>query len=293
MKENVPIPLKPWVNLYRKVPNLFNLFGVNITFSLLCSCFFGTCRMLFAKLFYATGFEKDKLARDAIASTVPILHSTILEFPLLMCLLTQPYKPSARMDKSSTPKWYKDSVHALLEYTSGYMIYDTFNSILYESYVRSGISLDFNSNERSWLIHHLVTFTYMLFCRIYNRGHISAMSLMFAGEYSNPLHNFLYIINYSKKIGLHCGPNIGILEEYTEFFFGLVYGFLRIIAGPLISVHVTYDMLFTSDGRKNVPMWLSMFWVVGCWIIVLGSLPWAFEALKPVLSFLNKRGLII
>jgi len=188
----------------------------------------------------------------------------------------------------SAPQWWQDSVNALMEFCTGYMIYDSVNTILYEAW-HPGVGFQFTASDLSFFGHHIATSTYMTWSRIIGAGHQSAMILMYTGEFTNPFHNFYLVVNAAVKLDCCGGPQIELLLEYAEFVFGLFYTFFRVIVGPVCALHLTYDLLFTSEGRKNVPIIPKILWLVCCWGVLIGSTPWIFECWEFVTKFLEKK----
>jgi hypothetical protein len=45
-------------------------------------------------------------------------------------------------------------------------------------------------------------------------------------------------------------------------------------------LHLMYDLLFTKEGRRNVPVSLSVFWIAISWGILIGSIPWMKTAVE-------------
>lgn len=104
----------------------------------------------------------------------------------------------------------------------------------------------------------------MLSARIAGAGHMSAMILMFNGEFSAPIMNFHFILEKA------CAQYKGItwlsnLFAYNQLLFSFVYIVCRVAVSPFVIAYVSYDLLFTESGRKDVPLWLSLSWMPMCW----------------------------
>ena len=98
-------------------------------------------------------------------------------------------------------------------------------------------------------------------------GHMSAMMLMFIGEFSAPIMNLHFILE--KASTQDCCKGIMWLPAifaYNEQFFSIVYLVCRVAISPFAIAHVSYDLLLTKRGRKDVPVWLSISWMPMCWV---------------------------
>ena len=56
----------------------------------------------------------------------------------------------------------------------------------------------------------------------------------------------------------------------------------RIFIGPLCSLHIKYDLLFTKHGRQYVPWKLSLIWVMMVWAVIYGSIPFVEECIEMI-----------
>lgn len=119
--EQISIFLQPWLAIYRSLPKVV-VPGLNldIAFTLVCALIF-TC------IDYACAFViNSSLAwpwiesRAAAGSLTTIIHASVLVVGLLICLVTEPYSPSKRMD--SHPLWWQDASSALIQLCTGYMV---------------------------------------------------------------------------------------------------------------------------------------------------------------------------
>jgi hypothetical protein len=52
----------------------------------------------------------------------------------------------------------------------------------------------------------------------------------------------------------------------NEQLFSVVYLVCRVVVSPFVISYVTYDLLFTKNGRRDVPLWLSISWMPMCWV---------------------------
>jgi hypothetical protein len=133
-----------------------------------------------------------------------------------------------------------------------------------------------------FLAHHMATILYMTSARFIGAGHMSAMSLMLVGEVTAPLMNLLRISNVA--VQLKSPVWLISLQQPISFLYSFCYVGCRAFLGPLLAVQITYDLIFTSTGRKNVPVQLSIVWGVMCWAVILGSVPWIMSALNILLG---------
>lgn len=110
----------------------------------------------------------------------------------------------------------------------------------------------------------------------------SAMILMFLGELTAPIMNVLRISQTAAKLDMTDSwlTNAHPILEYT---FAVLYVLFRVFVGPICAAHLTYDLL-TKEGRKNVPVQLSLLWLAMCWGVMLGSYPWIRNALRILAS---------
>mmetsp|Transcript_41206 Transcript_41206/g.80642 ORF Transcript_41206/g.80642 Transcript_41206/m.80642 type:complete len:128 (+) Transcript_41206:1-384(+) len=107
------------------------------------------------------------------------------------------------------------------------------------------------------------------------------MSLIFTGEITNPFQNSLLVSRYAIQME-PIGSFIHDLHPFIEICYALAYFPVRAFVGPLQIVHITYDLLFTRQGRDNIPIYVSVFCVCIIWGIILGSIPWVTESLDMI-----------
>ena len=146
------------------------------------------------------------------------------------------------------------------------MIYDSVLGYVIEVWVPgTGPVLTFDD----WLFlgHHILTTLYMLSARWKKAGHMSALMLMFNGEFSAPVMNLHLILE--KAMEQECCKVLAWLPTlfaYNEQLFSIVYLICRVPISPFVIGYVTYDLLFTKRGRRDVPLWLSICWMPMCWV---------------------------
>mmetsp|Transcript_3124 Transcript_3124/g.6780 ORF Transcript_3124/g.6780 Transcript_3124/m.6780 type:complete len:314 (+) Transcript_3124:110-1051(+) len=273
----MPKSLRPFVGLYHCVPRC-HIPGTDLDVAFTVASFvtLSVIRIILFQVLQYWGWPAySKMTTDAAASLTSIVHSLVLVYGTFACLITHPkYVPSAKL--SAAPVWWQDAATALLEMCTGYMIFDALWLIL-DCHM---LGLELSEFEMLVLGHHLVTSLYMLSARIVGAGHLSAMILMFCGEISNPLMNGLFVTRFAIKLSCCNGPYIQLLHTILEPAYALVYVYFRLILGPLCSAHLTYDLLILPHGRQNVPLLLSLVWVVMVWAVIVGSVPFIKEAIE-------------
>ena len=298
-REKIPSILQPWIHLYHATPKI-NIPGtrVDISFSLCCAVIFSALRLTFRHVLYRCGWPVG--ASDTYftsACQVSFCTSSLMLPGLAALLLSQKYVPSGRLEPS--PQWYQDATNALMGYCTGYMMYDSVMGYVVETW-QPGIGPVLSVDDWTYLGHHILTTLYMVSARIAMAGHMSAIALMFCGEFSAPFMN-LYLI-LEKACLQDCWKGIAwlpTLYAYSKQFFSFVYIVCRVAIGPILIAHISYDLLFTKRGRKDVPVWLSISWMPMCWV---SSDDWYsirlhsysknthFKKYPPVSSLINKKG---
>ena len=281
MKDGKPVKILPlvklWGDLYASLPKL-NIPGTSyaIGFTLFCSLFFSCCRLFYDYVYgEILGFPAEHPKTKYMAScTVSLTHSLLLVPALWQVLRSQPYRPSAKID--DTPIYYQNAVVALLSLCSGYMMYDPI-------FIMKDNNWSIHPDDVPFLAHHVVTLVYMAQVRILGAGHISAMTMMFSGELTNPFQSTHSITRFAIQLAKP-GSFWQIIHPYVEFIFACLYAFVRSIVGPLQIVHIAYDLLLTKEGRKNVKVYISLIWVVLLSAIIAGSIPWIEECVGMVMD---------
>ncbi|KAL7486249.1 hypothetical protein ACHAW6_011849 [Cyclotella cf. meneghiniana] len=273
-KDGKPVRILPlvrfWGNLFNTLPKLF-IPGTNfsIGFTIFSSLFFSLCRITYdyiyiALLRFPNGHPKTKFM---CACTASMTHSLLLVPALWQVLHSQPYRPCAKLD--GTPQYYQDAVVAMLQLCSGYMLYD-FVFMLRDN------SWSLHPDDVPFVGHHIVTLVYMSQVRILRAGHISAMTMMFSGEFTNPWQSAHSVTRFAIQFA-DSGRFWHIVHPYVEYSFAFLYAFFRSIVGPLQVIHIAYDLILTKEGRKNVAIYNSIVWVVMLSAIIIGSIPWTIE----------------
>ena len=291
-EESIPLVLQPWVKLYNAVPHLvsFPFTTISMTFSLCCGLFLLCARLLILRILIQIGWP-DVLETVLVAENLSaVVHSSILCPTLLVLLLKQPYKPVGLL--SNHPKWWQDASSAMIELTTGYMIYDGLTSLIYRNYVYTPglFSITIPTADYAFMGHHIATVLYMVSSRIIGAGHMSTMMAMYLGEFTNPAQNIMLSIIEAMKLGECCaGPLLLSFNPYIRFIYGLLYASIRIFIAPCVFLHISAVALFSKEGRKNIPIGLSILWVALLWGVTIGAIPWMYEAVDIVRDFMIKN----
>ena len=265
-----------WSNLHRQAPKL-NIPGTNFNIGFtLCSAAFLSCiRLLMSQVFlHVLQWDPDNIRTGiSTAYSVSIIHSIILCAGLSVVLYHQPYNLLAKL--KDAPLDLQEATVALLEFCTGYMVYD-FTFMLHES------NWTPHPDDYAFLAHHVVTTLYMSQCKVLGVGHVSAMSLMLTGELTNPCQSYHAISRYGIQIVEDTMSWWHVLHPFAEWIYALAYFIVRGFVGPCQNMHITYVYLVSIKGRQMIPKYISIPWVVMIWGIILGSIPWTMEALDKV-----------
>jgi len=66
----------------------------------------------------------------------------------------------------------------------------------------------------------------------------------------------------------------------VEYMLSILYCINRIFLGPMTAAYMTWDNLFTKQGRKNVHILLTVVWLPLVWGVLIGSFPWIEESIE-------------
>ena len=112
---------------------------------------------------------------------------------------------------------------------------------------------------------------------------------MFLGEITAPMMNLVRISHTAAKSGISCAEFLSSALPATEYVFAITYIVFRVFLGPICAVHLTHDLLLQKEGRRNVPVQLSVIWLAICWGVMVGSIPW----IKNAIAILYRTGSVI
>lgn len=271
-----------WSNIYQNAPKLYiPSTQFDIGFTIVSFCIISLLRLI-NEFIWINILEFNPNSYKTIESAsalTSLAHALVLCSGLYAALVSQPYVPSAPI--ASAPKDYQFAVTALLQMCTGYMFYDAIFMIK-----SNGWSI--HPDDVSFLGHHVVTILYMSQTRVLGVGHISAMSLMFTGELTNPLQNGHLITKFGIQLAAK-GSLFHVLHPYLEFVYSLIYLIMRGLVGFVQIAHISYHMLCTKEGRNNVSLKVSVLWVLMIWGILIGSIPWTKECLEMIKDGLDVK----
>lgn len=262
-----------WSDLYNSAPKLYFPFTqFDVGFTILSLCTISLLRLLNEYIYInIIGFNpKTYKTIESAAAVTSIVHAIVLCSGLWSVLISRPCIPSARMDSGT--KEYVLAVTALLQLCTGYMFYDAIFMVRSNGWA-------VHPEDVAFLGHHVVTIVYMSQTRVIGAGHISAMILMFAGELTNPLQNAHLMTKFGIQMAAE-GSLFHILHPYVEYAFSIAYFIMRGLVAPFLLAYNAYDLLLTKNGRANVPLGVSIFWIIMSSGIVIGSIPWTKECLQ-------------
>ena len=156
-----PLLLKPWVKLSGALP---------VSFTLVSALFFTLLDYALSFVFHKASGWPFLECRSVAGSFATIFHSTVLVTGLGACLLqADHYRPSGRM--SDHPSWWREAATALIQFCTGYMIYDSCIQFMIDRWV-PGKGLVHSATDYMFLGHHAVTTFYMTTARCIGAGHM-------------------------------------------------------------------------------------------------------------------------
>ena len=65
-----------------------------------------------------------------------------------------------------------------------------------------------------------------------------------------------------------------VLHTNLETSFSFVYLLFRVLIGPAVMAPTTYALLFSKQGKDNLPLWIRLFWSLMIWAVIFGSYSW-------------------
>lgn len=287
-----PFLLKPWIFLYNRISSAIQIklpfTNTNITFTIVVSFWFVLVKLFIKTFVIPPYFPADSdITHQIIINLTSITHAILLCVPLGTLLLTQPFVPSAPMKQA--PQWWQCTAHAMLEFCTGYMLYDGLYNSLYLKLKTFGYM---DTGDYCFLGHHLATSYYMTSTRMNGAGHLSAMIIMFFGEITNPFQNGRKVMDY---ILFHaelqeCCSNSELIRDTLyplfDFTYALMYAVIRVGLNPYLNIRITYDFLCTKEGRQRMSIPLSLSLLLMLWGVTFGTIPWCLESVNIVQSYI-------
>jgi hypothetical protein len=291
--ETTPIPAVAnfYLKFYYALPAVnFPFTSFNVSFSLVSAAFLSILRFASENILVSQfGWPEDATpTKEAAASCAAMCHSTILCTGLITAFLTQKYDPAAKIKDQgaeASTKWWPDLADMLLQFCTGYMIYDACINILWLRWNPELWTLEFSTDDYLFLGHHIVTSFYMSSARVVGAGYMSAMICMLLGELSNPLQNSYMIAEVAMTLDCCNGPAMQQFHSFISIAFAAAYFTIRVFIGPLYFAGVTYVLLFTKRGRANIPLGLNLFWNLLIWGVVFGSGSWIVKTYNMLTDF--------
>jgi hypothetical protein len=280
---NIPFVCQYWCYLDHHLPAAIYVGKFNVTLTIVSAITLTIVRYIleYGLVQYHQWPYNSYITKNAAASAAAIVHSVQLVPALVVCFVTNKvsYNPSQKM--SDAPDlWWQQTVQALIQFCTGYMMYDGLVNIIW---LKSQMLGTLSSEDYLFLGHHVATILYMTSTRTIGAGHQSAMICMLLGEITNPLHNLYYIGVAAQTLPCCNGVVSQFLFHWIEYLFAMAYVLVRAVIGPFVFVHLTYN-LWTS-GRRHIPISLLIMWTMLIWGVVLGSIPWIQECGKTIQKY--------
>mmetsp|Transcript_13739 Transcript_13739/g.28946 ORF Transcript_13739/g.28946 Transcript_13739/m.28946 type:complete len:305 (-) Transcript_13739:1727-2641(-) len=275
----VPAVAKFFLTLYHGIPTVNVPFtSFDISFSLLSAAFLSFCRFASEYVLQSSfGWPENATpTKEAASSCAAICHSMILCTGLIVAFLNQPYDVAAKIKDQvvNGTNWWPDLADCLLQFCTGYMIYDTAINYLLLRWNPETSMIELLDGDYLFLAHHMVTSIYMISARVIGAGYMSAMICMLLGEITNPLHNMYFIGEAAMALDCCNGPAAQLFHSWVTLLFAAAYFSFRAIIAPPFFAGVTYVLMFTAKGRANVPLPLNIFWNFLIWGVCFGSGGW-------------------
>jgi len=274
--ENIPHLAKIWLRLYHAAPNV-RISGLDSGFMLVCACFFYAARVMIRHTLYSFGWPVEgTVTRTAAASLVGGLCHSPLLVPISYVLMRNVpnYNPSAAL--KDHPPWWQQAADAALQFCSGYFLYDTIVGFLIEAYIPGrGFVLD--GKALLFLVHHILSLFYLTSTRFLRAGEQSLFMCVLIGETTNPPFNSYLVCQQAKELACCNGPIAMQIIRAIEIVASVTYIPFRAVIGPLVGIHMSYNLLFSPAAKANIPVAIRIIWVTVLWGIGIGSIPYVFE----------------
>lgn len=263
-----PLLLQFWCNVDDALPRI-SCGGLDVSLTLASALFLACVRFIAETIMVQVfGWPAVSLVTKNAAASVPaILHSSLLVPSLFFAFSIHKYRPSESL--ATAPVFYQHVATCLLQFCSGYMLYDCVLNVLWLNLTMGdGIQGD----ALMFLGHHIATALYMTLCRIHRAGHQSAFICMFLGEMTNPFHNAYFIAIAAQQLECCNGPLSQQLYKVIEFLFGASYVAVRAFIAPFFFAHATFSLWY--DRNPHVPLVTIAFWSFLIWLVEIASIPY-------------------
>ena len=248
--EKAPPVCQFWISLHNALPAV-GFAGMDITLTVFGALFLTTVRysaeIVLIQLF---GWpENAYVTKNACGSIAAITHSSFLVPGLMSYFWNHGYNPSESLYNNQTaPAWCAPAATALLQFCTGYMIYDGLVNCLWLNWNMAPDVL--HGEAMVFLGHHIATILYMSSTRALQAGHQSAMVCMLLGEITNPFHNSYYVAEAAQALACCNGDVSQMLFSVVEFLFSSSYFFVRGIVSPPALSHLTFCLWW----RAAIPL---------------------------------------
>ena len=270
--------------------------NISISFAIVSMVFFIIIRIITTiVMINIFNWPKNLSITTTAASSIPsIIHATLLCPGLIIAFLTHKYvDPSEHLSKAN-PKWQL-LVSALLEFCTGYMINDSFFLLYYAispttTTTTNNNNLLLDASDIRFLFHHILCILYMNQARYYKAGHISAMIGMLLGELSNPFMNTFGIVKYASEIEhFKDGMLLQQLQKFVPICYSIIFLMIRVIIGPIILIKMTKNLLFSQQGKDNIPLLVRILWSIMIWGVMFLSIPLILDCINIVQTYINNN----
>eukprot|EP00300_Choanocystis_sp_HF-7_P006473 c14731_g1_i1.p1 GENE.c14731_g1_i1~~c14731_g1_i1.p1 ORF type:complete len:155 (+),score=27.49 c14731_g1_i1:1-465(+) len=133
-----------------------------------------------------------------------------------------------------------------------------------------------------WILfvaHHCLCISYMTSTWVLGRGALSAMVLMFFGEWTSPLQNIWYITGELARVE---GKQIHkTMFSWVRPVYVFAFSFARFILAPIVASYIAwYFTLRPQASLSPIPLWLRVAWSVVGFLVPVGSWSFAWQNLS-------------
>lgn len=291
MSDEAPIPAVAnfYLKFYHALPTVRVPFtNFDVSFSLLSALFLTSIRFASESLLVSFfGWpESSKITEEAAACCTAICHSTILCAGLIVAFLNEKYDVAAKIkDQGASKKWWPHLADALLQFCTGYMIYDTCANLVWLRWNSELRTIEMTEDDKLYLVHHMMTTFYMTSARVIGAGYMSAMICMLLGEITNPFMNFYLMGELAMNLECCNGSLAQQFHYWNTIAFAAAYFLVRVFIGPAFFANATYVLLFTKRGRTNVPFVFNIIWNLLIWGVAFGSGSWILKCYHILTDF--------